>query len=228
MPPLDSLASGSPPTLTLPAGTSGAAAITSTGGALFHAGELFSSEELQAMRLDGLVRRIYGGSYLRADYTEDAAVRAQCASRSVPRGLRSRVALGRQCAAWIYGCAPPPHLLSLVTDHRRRTTSLPLFSAAVLHQASLGPFDINLIAGIPVTTPLRTALDIAIHGEDGSAVEILREIASSGTLDCRLRLVEAALTTTRRVPGRTKALARLRQAQAPPTEGQEPPDARPA
>ncbi len=213
MPPLDSLTSASPPTLPLPRATSGVV-ITSTGGALFHAGEVFSSEELQAMRLDGLVRRIYGSSYLRTDFLEDASVRAQCAARSVPRSLRTRVALGRQCAAWIYGCAPPPLLLSLVTDHRRRTTSLPLFSNAAMHQVALGPFDVNLVAGVPVTTPLRTALDIAIHGEDTSAVDILCAIASTDSLECRLRLVEAAVTTTRRVPGRTRALARLRQAQA--------------
>jgi hypothetical protein len=217
MPPLDSLAFPSPPALPLPGGGTGA--ITSTGGALFHAGEVFSSEELQGMRLDGLVRRIYGDSYLRTDFREDAAVRAQCAARAVPTNLRARVALGRQCAAWIYGCAPPPLLLSLVTDHRRRTTALPPFSNAAMHQVALGPFDVNLVAGIPVTTPLRTALDIAIHGEDGSAEEILCAIASSDSLDCRLRLVETALTTTRRVPGRTRALKRLQRAQSLTDQG---------
>ncbi len=189
-------------------------AVTSTGGALFHAGELFSSGELQAMLLDGLLRRVYRDSYLRADFQEDSACRAVSALRSVPGHLRSRVALGRQCAAWVYGCAPPPMVVSLLTDHRRRTTTLPLCAHTTLHQVSLGPFDVNLIGGVAVTTPLRTALDIAVHGPPEHAVRILRSIASDQSLECPLRLVEAALVHTARVPGKSRALGRLREAQS--------------
>lgn len=163
MPPLDSTRTTAPPERVL-GGRS--YPITSTGGALFHAGEVFSSPELQAMRLDGLVRLVIGDSYLRADFREDAATRAQAAVRAVPASIRPRVALGRSCAAWVYGCARAPQLVSLVTDHRRRTTALPPFTPAVMHQVALGPFDVNLVGGISVTTPLRTALDIAVHGED--------------------------------------------------------------
>ncbi|WDF34688.1 hypothetical protein PTW37_07300 [Arthrobacter agilis] len=210
MPPLDSADVAAPPERRVGAGSS---PVTSTGGALFHAGEIFTSAELQAMRLDGLVRLVIGDSYLRSDFREDAATRSQAAARCVPHSLRPRVALGRTCAAWVYGCAPAPTLISLVTDHRRRTTALPPFSRAVMHQVALGPFDVNLVGGVSVTTPLRTALDVAVHGEDGEAVGILRAIAS-GDLDCPLRLVEAALDGTSRVPGKARALARLRAARA--------------
>ncbi|MEC5199773.1 hypothetical protein RCH21_002012 [Arthrobacter sp. PL16] len=208
--PLDSAAVAAPPERHLGAG---AHPVTSTGGALFHAGDIFTSAELQAMRLDGLVRLVIGDSYLRSDFREDAATRSQAAARSVPHSLRPRVALGRSCAAWIYGCAPPPALISLVTDHRRRTTALPPFTRAVMHQVALGPFDVNLVGGVSVTTPLRTALDIAVHGEDRDAALILRAIGRSAELDCPLRLVEAALVNTSRVPGKTRALTRLREAQ---------------
>jgi hypothetical protein len=196
------------------------AVITSTGGALFHAGEIFTSAELQAMRIDGLVRLVIGQSYLRSDFREDPATRSRAAARSVPHSLRPRVALGRSCAAWIYGCAPPPPLISLVTDHRRRTTALPPFTQAVMHQVALGPFDVNLVGGVSVTTPLRTALDIAVHGENRDAVPILRAIAAAPELDCPLRLVEAALMTAVRVPGKTRALTRLRLAQGPSPDGE--------
>lgn len=189
--------------------------VTSTGGALFHAGDLFSSAELQAMRLDGLVNHVIGDSYLRSDFREDAAIRSQAAARSVPYSLRPRVALGRTCAAWVYGCARVPVLISLVTDHRRRTTALPPFTPAVMHQVALGPFDINTVGGVSVTTPLRTALDIAVHGEDRDAVSILRAIGRSPELGCPLRLVEAALVNASRVPGKMRALNRLRLAQQP-------------
>ena len=183
-----------------------------TDGTLFHAGEFFSAVELQGMTLDGLVRRVYRETYRRSDCPEDAASRARAASNALPLPLRGRVALGRQCAAWVYGCAPPPPLLSVVTDHRRRTTAVPPFGSTTMHQVALGPFDVNLVGGIPVTTPLRTALDIAIHGAEPAAVEILGALASTPGLGCQLRLVEAALWSTRRVPGKTRALERLRQA----------------
>lgn len=210
MPPLDSADAAAPPERLVGGARN---PVTSTGGALFHAGEIFTSAELQAMRLDGLVRLVIGDSYLRSDFREDPAARSQAAARSVPSSIRPRVALGRSCAAWIYGCAPPPVLISLVTDHRRRTTALPPFTPAVMHQVALGPFDVNLVGGVSVTTPLRTALDIAVHGEDGDAVPILRAIGRATHLDCPLRLVEAALMNTSRVPGKTRALTRLRAAQ---------------
>lgn len=209
MPPLDNRRAAAPPERLLGAGVP---VVTSTGGALFHAGEVFTSAELQAMRLEGLVRLVIGDSYLRSDFSEDPAARSRSAARSVPRSLRSRVALGRTCAAWVYGCAPPPGLISLVTDHRRRTTALPPFTPAVMHQVALGPFDVNLVGGVSVTTPLRTALDIAVHGEDRDALDILRAIGRAPELDCPLRLVEAALVNTPRVPGKTRALTRLRMA----------------
>jgi len=84
-----------------------------------------------------------------------------------------------------------------------------------MHQVSLGPFDVNLVGGVPVTTPLRTALDIAVHGEDRDAVAILRAIGRDRELDCPLRLVEAALLNASRVPGKTRALSRVRAARRP-------------
>jgi hypothetical protein len=167
------------------------------------------------MTLDGLVRRVYRETYRRSDCPEDAAARARAAANALPPALRGRVALGRQCAAWVYGCAPPPPLLSVVTDHRRRTTAVPPSGSTTMHQVALGPFDVNLVGGVPVTTPLRTALDIAVHGTEATAVEILAALAAAPGLDCQLRLVEAALANMRRVPGKTRALERLRQARGP-------------
>jgi hypothetical protein len=195
--------------------------LTSTGGALLHAGNIFTSAELQAMRLDGLVHLVVGDSYLRSDFREDPGTRSQAAARSVPHSIRPRVALGRTCAAWIYGSTPPPVLISLVTDHRRHITALPPFTPTVMHQVALGPFDINLVGGVSVTTPLRTALDIAVHGDDHDAVPILRAIGRARGLDCPLRVVEAALVNTSRVPGKTRALTRLRVAQRPADGGTE-------
>lgn len=187
-------------------------AVNSTGGVLFHGGNLFSHVELQAMRLDGLMVHVCGNSYVRTDQPATPAIRAQSAINVVPRSLQHRVALARQSAAWVYGCAPAPAIVSLVTDHRRRTTALPPFTDATMHQVTLGPFDLNTIGGVEVTSPLRTALDTAIHGQDFWAVEALRRISSTPELRCPLSLVVLSLENSNRVPGKSRALHRLREA----------------
>lgn len=190
--------------------------VNSTGGVLFHGGALFSHVELQAMRLDGLMVHVCGESYVRTDQPSTPAIRAQSAINAVPRSLHQRVALARQSAAWVYGCAPAPGTVSLVTDHRRRTTALPAFSDAVMHQVTLGPCDLRTIGGVPVTSPLRTALDIAIHGSDAVAVDTLRRIAAAPALRCPLHLVALSLENSSRVPGKARALTRLREAMRVP------------
>ncbi|NJC22248.1 hypothetical protein BJ994_001324 [Arthrobacter pigmenti] len=187
-------------------------AVNSTGGVLFHGGTLFSEVELQAMQLDGLMVHVCGNSYVRTDQPATPAIRAQSAINVVPRALQHRVALARQSAAWVYGCAPAPAIVSLVTDHRRRTTALPPFSDAVMHQVTLGPCDLHAIGGVDVTSPLRTALDTAIHGQDDWAVEALRRISSMPELRCPLELVILSLESSARVPGKARALSRLREA----------------
>ncbi|WP_157359058.1 hypothetical protein [Arthrobacter sp. Soil782] len=187
-------------------------AINSTGGVLFHGGSLFSSVELQAMRMDGLMAHVCGESYVRTDQPSTPAIRAQSAINTVPRSLHARVALARQSAAWVYGCSPAPSVVSLVTDHRRRTTALPAFCDAVMHQVTLGPCDLSTIGGVPVTSPLRTALDVAIHGQDSWAVETLKSIAAAPGLRCPLHLVILSLESSVRVPGKARALSRLREA----------------
>ncbi len=186
--------------------------VNSTGGVLFRADDIFSSEELQAMRIDGLVHRVCGQSYARADHHLDPASRAQSAMLCVPRSLRSKVVLARQSAAWVYGCSALPATVILVTDHRRRTTALPPFSDALMHQVALGPCDVHLIGGVGVTAPLRTALDVAVHGHDAWTAPTLVRLATLPGLNCDLRLVVMALEAARRVPGKNRALARLQAA----------------
>lgn len=187
-------------------------AINSTGGVLFHGGALFSHAELQAMRLDGLMVHVCGVSYVRTDQPSTPAIRAQSAINAVPGSLHRRVALARQSAAWVYGCAPAPAVVSVVTDHRRRTTALPAFSEAVMHQVTLGPCDLQTVGGVGVTSPLRTALDVAIHGHDSWSIQALKSIAAAPELRCPLHLVALSLENSARVPGKSRALNRLREA----------------
>ncbi|MBO0895773.1 hypothetical protein [Arthrobacter sunyaminii] len=181
-------------------------AFTSTGGALFFAGGSFSSVELQAMERDGLLRWLYADSYVRWDIEPDPVCRALAAAHALPARLRGKIMLGRFTAAWIYGCAPAPRRLQLLVDHRSRTTALPPFSAAVLHEVHLDSEDGMEIAGITVTTPLRTASDLARHGPEEEAVQALLAIAANPVLGCPLAAVRGAVEAGPRQPGKSAAL----------------------
>ena len=183
--------------------------VTSTGGALFTAGDPFRHEELQAMAMDGLLRRVYAGTFVRWDVRQDPVVRALAASRELPAGIRAKVSLGRMTAAWIYGCASRPERLEVLADRRRRTGALPPFSTAVLHEVLLGPADRVEVGTVSVTSPLRTAVDVALHAGPQDGVGVLRRLAAHPVLGCRLDLVRRALEAGSRVPGKAAALERV-------------------
>lgn len=185
---------------------------TSTGGALFTAGGIFSAVELRAMEMDGLLRRVYGETYVRWDISPDPVCRALAAAACLPPKQRPRIMLGRLTAAWVYGCAPPPARLALLVDHGRRTTALAPFSPAVLHEVRLGPADGMDIAGVRVSTPLRTASDLARHGPEEESVQALLALAANPALHCPLGHVRAITAATQRLPGKAAALDRLDRA----------------
>lgn len=187
--------------------------VTSTGGAMFTAGDPFRHEELQAMAMDGLLRHVFGATFVRWDVRPDPVVRALAASRELPAGLRDRVSMGWLTAAWIYGCAPAPLKLDVLVDRRSRTGSLRPFSTAVLHEILLGPADRVLVGTVSVSSPLRTAADVALYAPANEAVPALQRLAAA-PLGCRLDLVRRALEAGRRVPGKAAALERVAAAAA--------------
>ena len=184
-------------------------AYTSTGGALYFAGERFSGIELQAMEADGLLRRVYGETYVRWDIDPDPVCRALAAANALPPRFKPRIMLGRSTAAWVYGCAPVPRRLHLLINYRTRTSALPPFSSAVLHEVRLDDEDGMDIAGVTVTTPLRTALDVARHGQEEEAVQTLLAIAAHPLLQCPLERIRTSVTAGSRQPGNSIALRRL-------------------
>ncbi|MCQ1956484.1 hypothetical protein NNX39_08225 [Arthrobacter sp. zg-Y826] len=190
--------------------------ITSTGGALFTAGDVFRHEELQAMAMDGLLRHVYAGTFVRWDVRPDPVVRALAASAELPVQLRRRLTMGRMTAAWIYGCAPGPSRLDVLADRRSRTGALQPFSTAVLHEVLLGPADRADVGTVSVTSPLRTAVDVALYAGTAEAVSTLRRLAALPALNCRLDLVQRALEAGNRIPGKAAALDRVAAAAAEP------------
>lgn len=83
-----------------------------------------------------------------------------------PSGGGAPVATGAT-AAWLYGLGeigPVPY--EFCTDERRQTQR----THVRLRKRRLPPEDVTIVAGIPVTTPARTVVDLIDEGEDLSLV----------------------------------------------------------
>jgi hypothetical protein len=73
----------------------------------------------------------------------------------------------------------------------------------------LGPCDVISLGGLMVSSPLRTALDIALHVETQRAVPALAGLLSRPQQDVKLRLLVRAIEATPRVPHKRAALEKL-------------------
>ena len=119
-------------------------------------------------------------------------------------------------AAWIYGCAAEPDRLALLVDANRRISSLRSTRGCTFHEVRLGPFDVVSLGGLMVSSPLRTAVDIALHVDAERAVPALRALLGQPELGVRLRLLSAGHRGHPGMPHKKAALAKLEQLQAGP------------
>ncbi|MBT2594890.1 hypothetical protein [Arthrobacter sp. ISL-72] len=183
---------------------------------LYSPGSVFSWPELQAMAADGLLNQLYQRGYMLPGTAATPQLRARAASFAVPPAIRQRVVAGRMTAAWIYGCAGEPDRLALLVDATRRVSSLRSTRGCTLHEVRLGPFDVVSLGGLMVSSPLRTALDIALHVDSERAIPALRKMLARPELDVRLRLLTLAVEATPRVPHKRAALEILTALQPTP------------
>lgn len=193
-----------------------ATTVASGGGAvlpqypeLYSPGRPFSWPELQSLAADGLLAQFHQHGYTLPDMSASPQLRARAAANTVPAAIRQRVVAGRMTAAWIYGCAAEPDRLALLVDAKRRISSLRNTRGCTLHEVRLGPFDVVSLGGLMVSSPLRTALDIALHVETQRAIPALEGLLARPENDVRLRLLVLAIESTPRVPHKKAALEKL-------------------
>lgn len=167
--------------------------------------------ELCAARLDGELMPC-AGRYVPIDAPDAPEVRAAV----VHAGRSRRVIVERRSAAWVHGVVDtPPVLDQLCVSASARTHRGPL---AGLREVRFGPGDLVGYDGVLVTGALRTAVDLVRtateeeHDGDRDALRSLLRMAG-------LRPEEAAvaLATRWKLPGKARALERLR-ALAQPAE----------
>lgn len=174
------------------------------------------------MASDGVLRQLYQRGYLAPGTRSTPQLRAGAAACIIPVAVRQRIVAGRMTAAWIYGCAGEPDRLALLVDANRRVSSLRSIRGCTFHEVRLGPFDVVRLGGLMVSSPLRTALDIALHVEAERALPALTAFLARPELDVRLHLLRLAVDAAQRPPHKKAALEKLAALLPAPPGGRTP------
>ena len=161
--------------------------------------------ELWAACRDGELVPLSSSAFIFADLPQTPAVRAL----AVQPVLGQRMIIERQSAAWVHGAlkrAPRIHTVAVRYEHRSRAAH----GHATIREVVLRRGDTTMIAGIEVTTPLRTAVDLSRDRGYDSARDspvVARLLSSSGLPECRDYLDRA-----RNLPHKALALRRITDA----------------
>ena len=161
--------------------------------------------ELWAACRDGELVPLSSSAFIFADLPQTPAVRAL----AVQPVLGHRMIVERRSAAWVHGAlerAPRIHTVAVRYEHRSRAKH----GLATVREVVLRRGDTTTIAGIEVTTALRTAIDLARDRGFDSARDspvVARLLTSSGLPECRDYLDRA-----RNLPHKALALRRITDA----------------
>ena len=158
--------------------------------------ERLSVAELSAARLDGDVVEI-GEGYMPADAIESTAARA-ASLRSL---CGTRLVVGSWSAAWVYGALTDPPARHTVMRGAAPRIGNRIDRRALFPDGGVEQTDVTDVAGVLVTSPLRTVIDVARRIREPEHRE--RAISVVGAL------IEARLVDPRDAITRIDALTRL-------------------
>lgn len=180
----------------------------------------FASTELSALRLDGEVFAV-GDGFVCSDSDDDPSMRIRAVSALLGR---PRIA-ARRTACWIYGediACPRPVEVVVPAGKSQSTEAL---RGVRLRESLLADGEVVDLAGLLVTSPLRTVADLlrepAWSRTDARAVSGLMS-----RQDLSLERVAAALADRRFQRERVRALTRLSELPRPVTESGQPAETR--
>jgi len=133
--------------------------------------------ELSSARLDGEVF-VLAGSWCPVDSAAGPLTRAAAVAHLAPGPAVAE----RMTAAWIYGLVPEPEPHEFCVDIRARTHK-PTGPAIRLREVRIQPADISYMGELPVTSHLRTAVDLArwggLHGRSVETAVLARLLAAA-------------------------------------------------
>lgn len=164
----------------------------------------FPAPELQALRLDGEVFRV-DDCAVAIDEVPGIALRAAVLAAELP----ARLIAEQLSAAWVWGAASePPTLHQVCTDIGARIR--PQFQDRLsLREVVIGREDVAEIGGLQLTTPRRTAIDLARFVPEwsvrhASIVAALMAYGEFGAIECA-----RAINQRRNLSNKRRALRRL-------------------
>ena len=163
--------------------------------------------ELHAAKLDGELYPV-DRCFSPVDEIDGLWNRARALSLTVP----PRLIAEQRTAAWIYGAlSRPPRQHQFCADISARVRP-PALVAVTVREVVIDASDLVDVAGLLVTTPLRTVVDLArasmnFEDDDLRAVSDLMRIGRFGVEECR-----AVLDRRRNLPHKRLALERIDEA----------------
>lgn len=169
-------------------------------------------EVLEAMRRDGLLVHVAGGVYLPVDVAGSVLARAAALARVVPPGG----VVGMSTAAWLHGAPADFAPVEVLVPHNAGPR--PAVEGVREHHTTIPAADVVRIGGLRLTTPARTAADLARCADAGTLAALRWLLAGSVTE----RQVLAVLHTNQRYRHNRRARAVLRgirQARPPRRDG---------
>jgi hypothetical protein len=164
----------------------------------------FAAPELDALVLDGEVYRV-DDCVAPLDEIAGPSLRAAALAVRLP----ARLIAEQHSAAWIWGAAArPPRRHEVCADITLRARPA-LGALLAVREVVLLHDDVVPLAGILVTTPMRTAIDLARFVEDWNdeearTVRTLLALGGCDVLDCA-----RAMNRKRNLPNKKIALVRL-------------------
>jgi hypothetical protein len=160
--------------------------------------------ELQAARLDGELFRI-DDAYACIDEIEQPTHRAS----SLKAGLPERLIAEQHTAAWVWGVlARPPLHHEFCVPHAARVRG-PGGGWLRVREVVIPQSDIMVLDGMPVTSPLRTAVDLARFSAHFGKVEETIVTGLMQRFGFTLADCQRHMNSRRNLPGKLQACVRL-------------------
>lgn len=166
--------------------------------------------ELSAARLDGELFAV-AHCYSPSDVPDRAVSRAQ----SLAQGLSARVIVELMSAAWVLGATDAAPTFPQYCSTAEARAKPAVIRRLAVREVVIEPDEIVCVGGVRVTSPLRTACDLArSDAEFDTATQLvvlqLLQLAQASVDDC-VELLERR----RNLPGKRRTLDRLRSMTVP-------------
>lgn len=166
----------------------------------------FASPELGVLCAEGVLRQVLPGTFVCSAVEDTAVLRARAVATLAGERLMDVAVIGRLTAAWVHGFHGCPENLELLVSRFHRIPLQRQELRISLHECVLEPADLDTGLPMPATTPIRTGLDVAFHGNPAVARRVLSRLIAPRSGGCSREELCAAIEATGRRPGKRAAL----------------------